>query len=346
MGICSSKSVVYPENQINTTDFSYNTNDEYVIKCDKEYRIIFTNTKLCSTLGYEQKALISNYIWKLFTEQDIQNYKKIIQSGLKGMTPTILTLVRKNSTHINVLYFVRQVNDIYIIKCIDLKTTINPHIPYEFQSYMYSKYSNQFITNSNSDVICIRLGMIHINNINMMDIQTYLQSIRFLLLKDVLYEHKNYIYVSLPETFHMYIVLQTTFVKQYRKAVSLSYTIAMDSVNKINDFLSLKGVTLRISCSIAQGNLTYGLLNNQYFHICGQVKDEADDLFKYVNDSSIILSETIHESLLSENTHTSMHIDINDLSNMRPFIRCMIDKEFAEHKKLTANQLLMKFLNM
>ena len=53
MGICSSKSVVYPENQINTTDFSYNTNDEYVIKCDKEYRIIFTNRKLCSTLGYE-----------------------------------------------------------------------------------------------------------------------------------------------------------------------------------------------------------------------------------------------------------------------------------------------------
>ena len=123
-------------------------------------------------------------------------------------------------------------------------------------------------------------------------------------MKDIVAEHQSYVYLSIPETFHMYLLIHTDFVKHYRKYASLSYTIAIDAVRQINEFLSLKQTSVRISCSIAIGSLNYGVFNNQYFHICGIVKDEVDELFKYTDKDSVIVSESLHEILLEENTHT------------------------------------------
>ena len=60
----------------------------------------------------------------------------------------------------------------------------------------------------------------------------------------------------------MYILLNTDFLKDYRKFASLSYTIATKLCREINDFLFLKSIKLRVSCSIATGELSYGILNN------------------------------------------------------------------------------------
>jgi hypothetical protein len=120
----------------------------------------------------------------------------------------------------------------------------------------------------------------------------------------------------------------------------------MDSIRQINEFLSFKQIALRMSASIAIGSLNYGLLNYQYFHICGDVKDEVDELFEYVDEDSIILSESIHELILEENTHTHLEVDVNELTKMSPFIRCKISMEMAEYENLSANKILMKFLNI
>ena len=81
-------------------------------------------------------------------------------------------------------------------------------------------------------------------------------------------------------------------------------------------------------------------------HICGPVKEEVDNLFRHVATDSIILSEDLYTLLQEDNTHTELDIDISELADMSPFIRCKVKKESMEYVNISAKGVLMKFLNL
>lgn len=348
MGLCINKQKVYPDD-IKTILLPYSSNRELVIICDHEFRIIHCNRKTSSTLGYPNKELIGRFIWNILSETDKERYKEIF-SITDVSIKKIIRIQTKDAKFLNALYKVEKYDKCYNIVLIPFDTPFNPHIPQMYSKYINVENSTAFNIESQEKCVCMRIGMLHENTLiqkfSSSKLLTHLQSILFLMNKDILREFSEYMYISIPEDLHFYISFNVKFKRLYKKFASLSYTVATRSVRDINNYFELKNIPISVSASLSIGTISYGVINNRSFQIFGPVKKHANDLFTFCDKNSIIMSEDLYELMQEENTHTQVHVDINELTNMSPFYRCKVDIEENEYKNMSTNKILMKFLNI
>lgn len=375
MGICNSGNYrVYPEryveeNKQNSMIFSYQDKIALLMTCDKDFQIVNVNYNVLSSLNYTKQEIIGNYIWSIMPFEDRKHHTPIFLSGkdnhkvipvsilqekLEALNSKIriARVIRKDKTFINAFINVKYSDSHkeYYIRMVPLDITMNPHIPYQMNKYLNN--NSKCVIETQNDVLCMKIGFVDeqksIKIATSGDILTHLQTIYFLLNKDVFAEFYDYMYVQIPENLGIYILFNLKFMRQYSKFASMAYNIAVKSIKIINNYFKLKDIKLRISCALSYGNLSYGVLNNRSFQSFGFTKTICDSLLCKTTEDSFIMCEDTYELITEENTLTQLNVDLKESANMSDFIRCNIQYENnnSGENNLSANNVLMKFLRL